>query len=243
MTPETSNNEQNREESPVLRFQNVRVEPNLDDPSAPGFDLDLFPGEMAVFCCDDQDQLPDVANLATGLVQPSQGQVFFRGQCWTEMEGPDLLAARSEVGRVFSPRHGASWVQNLDVDENVMVAHFFRPDLTAAAVLERTSRVMEQLSLKNLPRGRPAVTADEDLTRAQWVRAFLPQPLRLLILERPGFGLIPEQLAPLVRQVGRVREEGAAVLWIDFHDDALKSANIEPTHEFSQLPEALSDSS
>ncbi len=226
----------------ILRFEGVRLNPGLE-PKAKTFDFELRAGEIALFCSDSKSKPPEIANLAMGIHRPAEGSISFRQQNWAEIEAPEMLHLRCQIGRVFAPRGVASWVQNLDVDENVMVAQFFRPGQTSLDVLERTNRLAGRFGFKHLPQGRPSTTSAEELTRAQWVRAFLPVPLRLLILERPGFRLSSSELQPLIRQINEVRNEGTAVLWIDFQGEFQEHEELQIDHRFEKLPKALDGAS
>ncbi|MEM1296229.1 MAG: hypothetical protein AAGH89_12750 [Verrucomicrobiota bacterium] len=222
----------------VLKFQDVRLS-YLSGKETEGFDLELKPGELALFCSDSQKKTPEIAELSMGLRRPSTGTIEFLGADWARMAAPEFQRYRGQIGRVFTPRGGSNWIQNLDIDENIMVAQFFRPDQTTSMVHKRAQEMGQRLGFEDLPHSRPSNASAEELTRAQWVRAFLPDPLKLLILERPGFHMTVEQMRPLVQQIRRVRDEGTPVLWIDFQRDVFDRLEIEATYRFDPCPEAL----
>ena len=159
----------------VLRFSDVRLN-YLSGEGESGFSLALGAGELALFCSDSQKKTPEIADLAMGLRRPSSGTIEFLGEDWTRMGAPDLLRNRSQIGRVFAPRGGSNWLHNLDIDENIMVAQFFRPGQTLATVHERAQEMGQRFGFQVLPHSRPSNASAEELTKAQWVRAFLPDP-------------------------------------------------------------------
>lgn len=152
-----------------------------------------------------------------GLQPPSRGEIRFLGRTWEERSVAETERDLRLVGTVVNPRcHPARvWVGNLDVDENVMLASQFDPARSSARVAARADELARRFGLaEGLPQGRPATTDPEALLLAQWVRAFLRDPLRLLVLENP-LELAPrESVEALVREIERVRESGTAVLWI-----------------------------
>ena len=62
------------------------------------------------------------------------------------------------------------------------------------------------------PRGRPASVRRWDLRKAACLRAFLGQPI-LIILEQPVRGVYADLMAPLINSVQSARNRGATVLW------------------------------
>lgn len=222
----------------VLKFRDVRLN-YLSGKETEGFNFTLNPGELALFCSDSQKRTPEIAELAMGLRRPSTGDIEYFGENWLKMAAPDVQRCRGTIGRVFAPRGGSNWIQNLDIDENIMVAQFFRPGQTTAMVHKRAQEMGQRFGFEDLPHSRPSNASAEELTKAQWVRAFLPDPLKLLILERPGFHLTLDQMRPLVQQIQRVRKEGTPVLWIDFQGDVFDRLKLEATYRFDPCPEAL----
>ena len=179
----------------------------------------------------------DLGDLALGLQAPRQGRVFFGGEDWSGMDPREAERRRRRVGRVFAPRGRAAWIENLDVEENVMLAQLFNEGSTWEAVRERAEDLARRFGLDGLPTSRPSATPAPDLMAAQWVRAFLPDPLRLLILELPE-AAVPEGKAGLLNgEVKRVLDEGTAVIWID--GSAAELDGLEPDRHFGEVPEAL----
>ena len=214
---------------PILAFRDVCL------PEAKGtFSLELMPGEVALFRASAQSHLPELANIAMGLSEPECGSVEFLGQAWPEMDVVDVMSYRGLIGRVYAPRGQARWLENQDLDENVMVAAHFREGTTRESVVERADEIGNRFGFDHLPQTRPAVTPERDLTRAQWVRAFLPEPLELLVLDRPGFGVREADLTMWAKEIEQAREEGAAVLWIDMDPGELEQQGVKVTHRFDE---------
>lgn len=152
-----------------------------------------------------------------GVQPPPRGEIRFLGRAWEERSVAEAERDLRLVGTVVNPRcHPARvWVGNLDVDENVVLAAQFDPSRSSGRVAARAEELALRFGLaEGLPRGRPSATEPEALVLAQWVRAFLREPLRLLVLENP-LELAPrDSVAALVREIGLARASGTAVLWV-----------------------------
>jgi ABC-type uncharacterized transport system ATPase subunit len=199
--------------SPLLEFEGVSRWSGAD---GGGFDLAAGPGDCVVFAGVDPSQLHDLGDLALGLVVPRRGVVRFLGDDWQRLDPREAERRRRGIGRVLAAPGRAAWLENLDVEENVQLARWFEPGVKMEMVRERSRRLAGTFGLEGgLPGTRPAVTPPEVLARAQWVRAFLPDPLRLLVLEAPESGVGDGAGALLRAEIRRVREAGTAVWWID----------------------------
>jgi len=199
--------------TPLLEFAGVC---RWTGPEGDGFDLAVRPGECVVFAGVDPSQIHDLGDLAVGLMVPRRGMVRFGGDDWQRVEPREAERRRRGIGRVLAAPGRAAWLENLDVEENVHLARWFEAGEKMEAVRERSRRLAGVFGLEGgLPGSRPAVTPDDVLARAQWVRAFLPDPLRLLVLEAPEAGLAAGGGSRLRAEIARVREAGTAVLWID----------------------------
>jgi hypothetical protein len=118
------------------------------------------------------------------------------------------------VARTFSPLFGGGcWLENLDVDENILLAPLMRGERTGAA-RERALGLARRLGLEDLPDTRRAQTAPGTLTVCQWVRAFMDERTRLFLMidslrKAPGAAI-----QSLARECRVRRQQGAAFFWV-----------------------------
>ncbi|MBU6179281.1 MAG: hypothetical protein KGR69_06430 [Verrucomicrobia bacterium] len=194
------------ENTPVLSIMDAVL------PSAgAGVNLALRGGELAHLAGF------SISSILLGIQAPARGEIRFLGRTWEERGVAETERDLRLVGTVVNPRcHPARiWVGNLDVDENVMLAAQFDPGRTSARIAARADELARRFGLaEGLPQGRHSTTDPESLVLAQWVRAFLREPLRLLILENP-LELAPRgSVAAFVDEINRARDAGTAVLWI-----------------------------
>lgn len=181
-------------------------------PEAKPLDLALHPGEIGYL------RSSPIALELLGIESPAGGTVRFFAKTWQERSVAESEDARRLVGTVFDPGGPSSrtWISNLDVDENVLLASQLDPARGSAAAERHADELARRFGLPDgLPSGRPANTAPPDLLLSQWVRAFLRDPLALLILERPLDGA-PAESGPVLRNaIAEALGAGTAVLWID----------------------------
>lgn len=219
---------------PTLEFSEVGLNAGLAS-----FTLGLAPGELALFEVAEAAAARWMGDLALGLARPARGEVSFRGTAWRQMSAAEAERNRRRIGRVYVPEEGAVFLQNLDLDENIQLAQRCDFRQRPGEVAERALQVARRLGLEELPKMRPVLAKRRTLQVAQWVRAFLPKDLDLLILDAPLRGAAEEDATLLLRNVAEVRERGTAVLWVDKEGALSGEHRLEATWHFSPVPVAL----
>jgi len=227
-------NAKESEPRPVLEFHRCALAEDVGE-----WDLRLGEGDLALVEAPESIRISPVGDLALGLRVPHGGEVRFEGRAWTSRNAREAERCRRCVGRVYVPEERAAWLQNLDLDENIPLAQHFDPAQSRAEIARRAMEVAGELGFDDLPRMRPAVARRSTLVRAQWVRAFLPKDLRLLILERPTREADAESVDLLRQRVDRVRNGGTAVLWLDEDSAGLVDRGLRPTNHFTEFPAAM----
>ena len=199
------------------------------------FDLAIAPGDCIVFAGVESAIVHQLGDIFLGLRAPMRGRICFGGVDWQSMDPREAERQRRQIGRVLAAPGRAAWLQNLDVEENVHLARRFEPGVSFASVRERSLQLCQLFGLESLPSTRPAATSPDLLMPAQWVRAFLPDPLRLLVLECPEWGVKKAFAARLREQVREARSAGTAVIWIDLGP----AAGLDETLRYDAIPPAL----
>ena len=198
-----------RSEVPVLELARAVTEPGLDLAVNVPLSLRLLPGECALIEAADTAQLTIFADLCGGLIQPHSGHVRFLGRDWQELPDNYAAALRGRIGRVF--RTG-SWVPFIDVETNILLPSLHHTRRGRGELRTEALALAHEFGLPGLPLDRPGDLAPADLDRAALVRAFLGEPLLVLVEDRPDISL---SLSPAV--LNRVREicdRGGAVVWL-----------------------------
>jgi ABC-type ATPase involved in cell division len=176
----------------------------------------ILPGQLIHIHTGILDDSREVASLLLGLNQPVAGSIRFCGGNWQGTDYARHFEMRSRIGRVFA---GSAWIQNLTIVENISLALLHRR--------VKLSRVKDQIdfwlnrvsghhasTVRNSLRQRPAFVSEPILQICQIVRAFIVQPL-FLLLESP-LRFLPEELHdPLRNEIDAFNARGAATLWFD----------------------------
>ncbi len=219
----------------TLRFDQV----STGGKKSPRFDLSLNSGELIVFEVSNSEAVNDIPGLAAGVTSPRSGEVFCCGKNWTDLHDDAAVELRLQIGQVYNSTFRASWIENLDIDENIFLGQQMAGRVSQEELAERAIALARTFEMDSLPRTRRSNLGRKDLMRAQWVRAFLPDPLILLILERPTLGMDSDSVQLLLSQITKVRRTGTAVLWLDNSLSDTEYDQLSPTELISPTPPAL----
>ena len=194
--------------APVLTIRGVQFNP----PAGLKLDVELRAGESrAVVLPDDELFLLDA--MISGDRVPPSGEVTLCG-CNPAEDGIWNGHLSGKVARTFSPLFGRGcWLENLDVDENIMLASLMRGE-EPGAVRERALKLALRFGLAALPDTRRAATRVEALTICQWIRAFLVNDASIFLMIDALRNAPENAMAALVQECRARREKGAAFLWL-----------------------------
>jgi ABC-type ATPase involved in cell division len=194
----------------ILEFHAVAYAGDADYEPVRDVTFALAPGECVLVQVDSVDRQLPLAELACGVLEPSDGAVRFEGKDWNRYGPNAASSARGRIHRIFQ---GKAWLNNLDVDENIVLAMQYHRKGSLRKLRREAEEMAQRLGLPELPGGRPAWTDVRQLQRAQWVRALLGQP-DLLVFEHAAHHLPPRNLPTFMKVLEEERAGGAAVLWI-----------------------------
>ena len=213
----------------ILRYQDAVL---TTDPYArtvsEALNLEVYAGDFFLIRLERFDQIASFADACTGTILPLSGSVLFLGKDWRNLS-PDLAnALRGRTGHVFLT---GNWIRNLSVVENILIPQLYHTRNPRSQLLDQAGHLAESFGLPGLPGGLPGDFTAADLQRAACVRAFLGQPL-LLLLQEPTRGLEQDTLAPLIQAIRDARYRGAAVLWLTKDKKIWNDATIPATHRY-----------
>jgi phospholipid/cholesterol/gamma-HCH transport system ATP-binding protein len=194
----------------ILKFNEVTIESSSHyETGLWSSSLELNQGELLLVRIERENERLPLADAAEGLVPPTQGSVMFLGEDWQRLSADHAAAQRGKIGRLFEDE---GWISDLDVDQNIMLAQRHHTQRSEQDIREEALKLARVFGLPGLPRGRPGSVRRWDLRKAACIRAFLGQPV-FLILEQPERGVYADLMAPLVNAVQSARKRGTAVLW------------------------------
>ena len=168
--------------------------------------LQLLPGECAVIEGADAAQLEAFADLCSGLVALRAGQVRFLGHDWAAMPDEYAAALRGRIGRVFAT---VAWLPFLDAETNLLLPQLHHTGSQRDELRAKATALACEFGLPGIPQGRLADLAPEDALRGMLIRAFLGEPV-LVLLEEPAI----EFRTALLNRIASIRDRGGAVIWL-----------------------------
>jgi len=162
-------------------------------------------------------------NLITGLLPPSAGEVWFRGESIAGLASRRI--AQRGVARTF--QH-VKLVPNMSVLENIALGAHLRADVGIAAAMLRLDRRLEASVLQEAAHAARRVGLGDQLFAeagslalgqqrlVEIARALCSDPA-LLLLDEPAAGLRSLEKQALAGLLSQLREEGLGILLVE-HD-------------------------
>jgi phospholipid/cholesterol/gamma-HCH transport system ATP-binding protein len=195
---------------PILQFKEVTIESSERyEIGLSKSSFEISAGELLLVRVERENERLPLADAVEGLAELKEGVVYFQGANWEEMAPDEAAEERGKIGRLFEDE---AWINDLDVDENIMLSQRHHTCRAEEDIMEEALKLARVFGLPGLPRGHPGKMRRWDLRKAACIRAFLGEPL-LLILEQPERGVYADLVAPLLNAVQTARGRGAAVLW------------------------------
>jgi phospholipid/cholesterol/gamma-HCH transport system ATP-binding protein len=213
----------------ILSFNDVSLTTDLEGHSeSVDLSLDLTGGDLSLIRIERQRQGTVVGDACAGLALPRKGAVYFLGKEWTQLP-PDIAnALRGRIGRVFAR---GSWVGHLTLFENVLLPQLHHTRRPISELRDEAVILAEKFGLPGLPVGHSNDSLPVDLQRAACVRAFLGQPV-LILLEEQNPGCFKEMMPNLINAIREARNRGAAVMWLTSDKFIWRDRSIPATRRF-----------
>ncbi|UTC95249.1 ABC transporter ATP-binding protein [Treponema denticola] len=158
-------------------------------------------------------------NLISGILDPTQGQVFFEDQDISSMNDTDKSFYRNEsIG--FVPQ-SLAYLLNLSVFDNVRVPFFlFNRDGDSEG---RALSLLDLMDIAHLKNEMPQNLSGGELKRMLIARALMNSP-KLLIADEPTANLDKETSETVMNLIKSVNKLGTAVLIVT-HDFEILNEN------------------
>ena len=193
------------------------------------------PGDLLLIRVADLHQAELWGDVAVGLLSLSDGQVSVSGNDLSGLDSETCNWLRGRVGRVFSR---GNWMDRVNLIDNILLSarHHGRRD--EEDLMAEASALAASFGLPGIPLGMPDSISRIDLQRAACIRAFLGDPL-LVILEDPTYGAGTDLLKPLVDTIRVARNRGAAVLWFSLSAEIWRDRSIPVSRRYRMAGDEL----
>jgi branched-chain amino acid transport system ATP-binding protein len=172
-----------------------------------GVTLQVGPGEIVAVLGANGAGKTTLNRTLSGLLRATAGRILFAGDDITRADPAEIVAA----GLAHVPE-GRRVFPNLSVRENLQLGSYRRGRPRRAANLDRVLAVFPRLA-ERLGQSAGTLSGGEQQMLAIG-RGLMSEPI-LLILDEPSLGLSPRLVEEMFQLIGRIRDEGIAVLLVE----------------------------
>ena len=195
---------------PILELMNAVPHAQSGPAARAPLSLKLVAGDFVLIECDNPAWAAGFADICCGLWPLQHGAARFFDRDWTGLSPVYAAALRGRIGRIF---HDGGWIAFLDMEANILLPQLHHTRRAMPELRTAAARLALDFGLPGLPVGLPGSLSATDLARAACIRAFLGDPL-LVLLEFPLQGQSEGLAVPLVDAVLAACNHGAAALWL-----------------------------
>lgn len=220
----------------VLRFKDTVLKTDPYGRSVSGeLNLEVSGGDFFLIRLARAEQTATFAGACAGIIPPLRGGVYFLGRNWQKLRPTLANALRGRIGSIFA---SANWINHLSLVENMLLPQLYHTHRPVARIRDEAGELAERFGLPGVPLGLPGDFAAVDLQRAACVRAFLGQPL-LLLLQEPARGMASEIVSPLIQAIRDARDRGAAAIWFTRKGSIWNDRSIPVTRRYRLVARKL----
>lgn len=173
-----------------------------------GVHMNVRPGEIVGLLGPNGAGKTTTFYMITGLIRPTAGRVFFRGQDVTRL--PMYRRARMGLGYLAQE---PSIFRNLTVAENVMAILETLP-ISARERRRRLECLLEELKISYLARQKAYTLSGGERRRLEITRALVTDPA-LILLDEPFSGVDPLAVYDVQQIIRELKERGLGILITD----------------------------
>ena len=149
-----------------------------------------------------------------GLHEPTNGDVLFNGENFTDMSFEQRVPIRTEIGMLFQ---NSALFDSMTVAENIMFPLNLFTDQSRAEKLERANFCLERVNLEGKNDLYPSELSGGMKKRVGIARAISMQP-KYLFVDEPNSGLDPQTSILIDDLINEITEEYKMITVIVTHD-------------------------
>jgi len=224
-------------EIPVLRLSNAGArDPEAGGWKFRGIDASFEQGRLYVITQTTEGMGRALLNIAGGLQRPDEGDALVGELDWRELTND---VANSWRGRIHWAFREPAWLPYMTVADGITLEERFHNRANTDALDAEAERQCRWFGLPGLPLGYPPDAAAGDLHRAECARAFMGEPLAIVLED--VLSVSPDDLGPrLASAIRCALQHGAAVLYNVRTEIPPEIQGLGPTN-YHLTPTGLSD--
>ena len=178
-----------------------------ETPVLRGLDLAAASGEIVAVLGSNGVGKTTLNKTLSGVLRPTAGEIVFDGRRIDRLAASEIVAA----GLIHVPE-GRRIFPDMSVRENLELGSYRRAKPRRAANLEKVFALFPRLR-ERVRQAAGTLSGGEQQMLAIG-RGLMGEP-RLLILDEPSLGLSPLLVEEMFALIGRLREEGLAILLVE----------------------------
>jgi phospholipid/cholesterol/gamma-HCH transport system ATP-binding protein len=175
------------------------------------------------------------ADVAVGLLAPQSGRVSLLDNDLSDLALETGNRLRGWIGRAFSR---GNWMDRLSILDNVLLSAQHHSERDYDELKAEASTLAASFGMPGIPLGMPDGVARIDLQRAACARAFLGEPV-MVILEDPTYAVHEILVKPLMDAIRNARDRGAAVLWFTPSLEIWRDRSIPVSRRYRMTGDSL----
>lgn len=149
-----------------------------------------------------------------GLHEPTEGQVFYDGQNFTDMHFRERVHIRKEIGMLFQ---NSALFDSMTVEENIMFPLNLFTEMSKSEKLDRANFCLKRVDLEGKNKLYPSELSGGMKKRVGIARAISMQP-KYLFVDEPNSGLDPLTSILIDELINELTEEYCITTVIVTHD-------------------------
>ncbi len=205
----------------ALVVRNLRKEYRVGQPVLRGIDL-TFPGSgLTAIIGPSGTGKSTLIRCVNRLVQPTSGEVLFRGQDLAKLSGRALRSARRRIGMVFQEYN---LVERLTVMENLLCGRLGYVAIWRAWLrrfpkrdIERAFELLDSVGLPGFASQRADALSGGQRQRVGIARAIMQEP-DIILADEPTSSLDPKTSVEIMEILQRVARERAIPVIVNIHN-------------------------
>lgn len=149
-----------------------------------------------------------------GIHTPDEGTISFDGRVFSDLDGDEKRALRTEIGMVFQ---GGALFDSMTVEENVAFPLRMFSNKRLREIRDRVNQVLERVNLVNANKKFPSEISGGMQKRVAIARAIVNNP-KYLFCDEPNSGLDPETSILIDVLISEITAEYNMTTVINTHD-------------------------